>query len=82
MTASDTGPVRSDTRQLLRTGGGIFAVGAVAALLTLTVFGGIGPQGPHTNSGWLALMVAMGCLPTGALTLALGIAKLVGDRRR
>ena len=26
-------------------------------------------------------MVAMGCLPTGALTLALGLAKLVGDLR-
>ena len=32
--------------------------------------------------GWLALMVAMGCLPTGTLTLALAIAKLIGDRRR
>ncbi|GAC1650816.1 MAG: hypothetical protein NVS9B15_10630 [Acidobacteriaceae bacterium] len=76
------GTVRSDTRQLLRTGGAIFATGVVAALLTMTAFGGIGRQGPHTNSGWLALMVAMGCLPTGALTLALGIAKLVGDRKR
>jgi len=27
-------------------------------------------------------MIAMGCLPTGALTLALGLAKLVGDLRR
>ena len=48
----------------------------------MTVFGGIGRQGPHTNSGWLALMVAMGCLPTGTLTLALAIAKLIGDRKR
>ena len=47
-----------------------------------TVFGGIGRQGPHTNSGWLALMVAMGCLPTGTLTLALALAKLIGDRKR
>jgi hypothetical protein len=51
-------------------------------LLAQTVFGGIGHQGPHTNSGWLALMVAMGCLPTGTLTLALGIAKLIGERKR
>jgi hypothetical protein len=74
--------MRRDTRQLLRTGSAIFLTGMVAALLTATVFGGIGHQGPHTNSGWLALMVAMGCLPTGTLTLALGVAKLLGDRKR
>lgn len=74
--------MKPDTRQLLRTGLAIFLTGAVAALLTLTIFGGIGHQGPHTNSGWLALMVAMGCLPTGTLTLALAVAKLIGDRRR
>jgi hypothetical protein len=71
-----------DTRQLLRTGLGIFLTGAVAALLALFAFGGIGHQGPHTNPGWLALMVAMGCLPTGLLTLALALAKLRSDRRR
>lgn len=74
--------MQRDTRQLLRTGSAIFLTGAVAALLAATVFGGIGRQGPHTNAGWLALMVAMGCLPTGTLTLALGLAKLVGDRKR
>lgn len=74
--------IQRDTKQLLRTGLAIFCSGAVAALLAMTVFGGIGRQGPHTNSGWLALMVAMGCLPTGTLTLALAIAKLVGDRKK
>jgi hypothetical protein len=74
--------MQPDTRQLLRIGLSIFLTGAIAAALTLTVFGGIGHQGPHTNSGWLALMVAMGCLPTGTLTLALALAKLLGDRRR
>lgn len=74
--------MQRDTRQLLRTGVAIFATGAVAALLTETVFGGVTRQGPHTDSGWLALMVAMGCLPTGTLTLALGLAKLLGDRKR
>ena len=74
--------MQPDTRQILRTGLGIFLTGAMAALLTLTVFGGIGKQGPHTNSGWLALMVAMGCLPTGTLTLALAVAKIIRDRRR
>jgi hypothetical protein len=74
--------MQRDTRQLLRTGLAIFLCGGIAALLAETVFGGIGHQGPHSNSGWLALMVAMGCLPTGTLTLALGIAKLIGDRKR
>ncbi|HEV2620286.1 MAG TPA: hypothetical protein VGU23_10165, partial [Acidobacteriaceae bacterium] len=60
----------------------IFLTGAIAALLTASAFGGFGRQGPHTNAGWLALMVAMGCLPTGVLTLALAIAKLIGDRKR
>lgn len=74
--------MQRDTRQLLRTGLAIFLAGVVAALLAETVLGGIGRQGPHTNGGWLALMVAMGCLPTGTLTLALALAKLVGDRKK
>jgi hypothetical protein len=74
--------MQRDTRQLLRTGVAIFITGAIAALLAETVFGGIGRQGPHTNAAWLALMLAMGCLPTGTLTLALAIAKLVGDRKK
>lgn len=74
--------MRPDTRQLLRTGLGLFGAGAVAAALMLTVFGGITRHGPHTDSGWLALMVAMGCLPTGTLTLLLAIAKLAGDRKK
>jgi hypothetical protein len=74
--------MQPDTRKLLRTGLLIFGTGVISALLIITVFGGIGPQGPHTNSGWLALMLAMGCLPTGTLTLALAFSKLIGDRRR
>ena len=74
--------MRPDTRKLLTTGAIIFLTGAIAALLMLTVFGGVTKQGPHTNGGWLALMVAMGCLPTGVLTLFLGLAKLFGDLRR
>ncbi|WP_263368432.1 hypothetical protein [Edaphobacter bradus] len=71
-----------DTRKLLRTGLAIFGTGVLAALLTATLFGGIGRQGPHTNSGWLALILAMGCLPTGFLTLILAFMKLYGDRHR
>ncbi len=75
--------MQKDTRQLLRTGLAIFLTGVVSAALVFTSFGGITRrQGPHTNSGWIALMVAMGCLPTGTLTLALALAKLRGDRRR
>jgi hypothetical protein len=74
--------MRPDTRQLLRIGAATFLAGAIAAALTLTVCGGVSRQGPHTDSGWLLLMLAMGCLPMGTLTLLLAIAKLVGDRKR
>jgi hypothetical protein len=74
--------VQTDTRKVLTTGAAIFSSGVIAATLAETVFGGIGRQGPHTNSGWLALMLAMGCLPTGLLTLLLGVAKVLGDRRK
>jgi hypothetical protein len=63
--------MQSDTRKLLTTGIAILLVGAIAALLMLTVFGGVTREGPHTNGGWLALVVA----------LFLGLAKLIGDAR-
>jgi Na+/melibiose symporter-like transporter len=74
--------IQPDTRRLLRTALGLLGIGGVAAALMLTAFGGVTHQGPHTNSGWLALMVVMGCLPTGTLTLLLAIAKLVADRKK
>ncbi|WP_263381596.1 hypothetical protein [Granulicella arctica] len=74
--------MQSDTRQLLRTGIYIFGTGAISAALMLYAFGGVSKQGPHTNSGWLALVIALGCLPTGTLTLTLGLLKLLGDLRR
>ncbi len=74
--------MQRDTRQLLRAGLAIFLSGAVAAVFALTVGGGISRQGPHSNSGWLALMIAMGCLPLGTLTLVLALAKLVGKKRK
>ncbi len=55
--------------------------GALTALLTATVFGGISRQGPHTNAGWLSLMVAMMCLPFGLMLFALGAAKWFRNRR-
>jgi hypothetical protein len=74
--------MQPDTRQLFRIGLGLFLSGVVAAVLALTVCGGMGHQGPRTNSGWLALMVAMACLPLGTLTLALALAKLAGRRKK
>ena len=74
--------MRPDTSKLLRTGLAIFLTGAIAAALMLTVFGGVTRQGPHTNMGWLMLMLAMGCLPTGTLTLLLAFTKLIGDRQK
>ena len=74
--------MRTDTRQLLRIALGLIGTGGIAAALMLTLFGGVTRQGPHTNSGWLALMVVMGCLPTGTLTLLLAVAKLIGDRNK
>jgi len=74
--------MQPDTRKLLRTGLLIFGTGVIAAALIFLSFGGVTRQGPHTNLGWLALMLAMGCLPTGFLTLLLAAFKLVGDRRR
>jgi len=73
--------MQTDTRQLIRTGLAIFLTGVLAAVIALTVGGGLSRQGPHSNTGWLALMVAMGCLPLGTLTLALALAKLIGKRK-
>jgi hypothetical protein len=74
-------PNDDGTRQLLRAGAWTLLVGIFAALLTKTVFGGIGPQGPHTNSGWLSLLVAMMCLPFGFLMFLLGAAKWLRNWR-
>ncbi len=73
--------MQPDTRKLLITGTAIFLAGALSALLMITVFGGVTRQGPHTNAGWLALIIALGCLPTAAFTLFLGLAKIIGDLR-
>lgn len=81
-TAGKPGALRPDTLKLLRGGILIFGTGLLSAGLAQFVFGGIGRQGPHTNAGWLCLMIAMGCLPTGFLSLLLAVSKVVGDRGR
>lgn len=72
--------MQSDTRKILKVGSILILAGALAAALMLTVFGGVTRQGPHTNLGWMALIVVMGCLPLGCITLLLGVAKLFGHR--
>ena len=69
------------TRQLLRAGFWILLTGVLAALATATVFGGIGQHGPHTNAGWLSLLLAMMCLPFGTMLTLLGAAKWLRNRR-
>jgi hypothetical protein len=69
-----------DTSQLLRTGAWLLLIGLASTLLIETVFGGIHQHGPHTDAGWLLLMVAMSCLPLGAMLLLLGGAKWLGRR--
>jgi hypothetical protein len=69
------------TRQLLRWGGSTVGAGVLAALLLETVFGGISATGASTNSGWLAFIVALMCIPFGSLLLALGVAKWFRNRR-
>lgn len=68
------------TRQLLQWGGSMVGAGVLSALLLETVLGGFSPTGASTNSGWFALIVALMCLPFGALLLALGIAKWLRNR--
>lgn len=69
------------TRELLQTGVGTLAAGLLAAVLASTIFGGIGPHGPHTNPGWIAVMIAMMCLPFGSLAFVLGAAKWLRNRK-
>jgi hypothetical protein len=72
--------MQPDTRKILKFGSILVLTGVIAAALMLTVFGGVTHQGPHTNLGWMALIVALGCLPLGCITLLLGVAKLFGNR--
>lgn len=79
--SGDTEQGDDGTRALLQAGSGTLVAGVIAAILAATVFGGISRQGPHTNAGWLALMVAMMCLPFGLMLFALGAAKWLRNRR-
>lgn len=68
------------TRQLLQWGGSIVGMGVLAGLLLETVLGGYSRTGAHTNAGWFALIVALGCIPFGCMLLTLGVAKWLRNR--
>ena len=74
-------PPADGTRQLLQWGGSMVGAGLVAGLLLVTLFGGYSRLGASTNAGWFALIVALMCLPFGALLLTLGLAKWLRNRR-
>jgi hypothetical protein len=74
-------PISDGTSELLRGGGFMVGTGLLAGLLLLTLLGGMTKTGATTNGGWLALIVALMCLPFGALLLGLGIAKWLRKRR-
>jgi len=57
------------------------ATGLLCVLLLVTVLGGYSRLGASTNAGWFALIVALMCLPFGALLLTLGLAKWLRNRR-
>lgn len=69
------------TRQLLQGGGSMVGAGVLAGVLLETVLGGFTRTGAHTNTGWFALIVALGCIPFGGLLLTLGVAKWFRNRR-
>ena len=68
------------TAQLLRWGGSMVGAGLLAVLLLQTLLGGFSPTGASTNGGWFALIVALMCIPFGALLLTLGLAKWLRNR--
>jgi di/tricarboxylate transporter len=74
-------PPDDGTRQLLQWGGSIVAVGVVAAVLLETLLGGFTRTGAHTNTGWFALILVLGCIPFGGMLLTLGVAKWLHNRR-
>jgi hypothetical protein len=79
MTANPN-PRNDGSRHLLQAGLSMLGAGLVAILLLQIIFGGFSSTGAHTNAGWLALIVALMCLPFGLLLTALGAAKALRNR--
>jgi hypothetical protein len=80
-TGRKTGKMRPDTRAILRVAAAIELLGLVCAG-AVWAGGGLTVHGPHTDIGWLWMIVALGCLPTGTFFLLLGTAKWLGDGNR
>ena len=76
-------PIQPDdgTRQLLQWGAWMLGSGILAWVLLITLLGGFSPTGASTNTGWFALIVALGCIPFGGLLLTLGVAKWFRNRK-
>ena len=75
------GRMRRDTRAILRVALPIEVVGLVCSAIVI-VSGGVSQHGPTTTAGWLALMIGLGCVPTGTLFLLIGVGKYFEDRKR
>jgi hypothetical protein len=69
------------THALLQAGSWIMLAAILALIATDTLFGGIGIDGPHTNTGWLSFMFALMGVPFGLMLLILGVAKWLRNRR-
>ncbi|MGD0801554.1 MAG: hypothetical protein ABR906_09575 [Terracidiphilus sp.] len=80
MPTSNLNTPNDGARQLLQWGASMLAAGLLAAGLLETLLGGFSPTGAHTNTGWLALIVALMAIPFGGLLTALGTAKTLRNR--
>ncbi len=81
LTENKVGRMRRDTRAILRVALPIEILGLICSAIVI-VSGGVSQHGPTTTAGWLALMIGLGCVPTGTLFLLIGIGKYFEDRKR
>jgi len=79
--AKTTGKMRRDTRTILRVAIPIEVIGLICSALVVFT-GGVSAHGPTNTGGWIALMIGLGCVPTGTLFFLLGIGKYFEDRKR
>jgi hypothetical protein len=82
MPSNNPNPPSDGAHPILLTGLSMLAAGFLAVLLLETILGGFSFTGAHTNLGWMALIVALMCLPFGCLLTALGSAKTLRNRAR
>jgi high-affinity K+ transport system ATPase subunit B len=82
MPSNQPNPPRDGARPILQSGLSMLAAGFLAVLLLQTLLGGFSATGAHSNLGWMALIVALMCIPFGGLLTALGAAKALRNRAR